>query len=129
MYQFLLHHVEFRFLLIDNIQFTPSFFLRVITYKGVVKKNSQPSTVSPESTNINRTSPVMQSTDCNTISSANASLNICRSPTKIVNANIPQPPPSTSQALMSLAVPSYTNERVDSITGSEHDNTKTEQQL
>lgn len=130
MYSFFFRYVDFRLLLFDNTELTPSFFfLRVITHQGVAKKNSQLSTVSSRSSNMNNTTLVIQSTDSNTFLTANASINVTTLPTRTVNANIPQPPPSTSRALVFLSVPSHTNERVDLLSETEDDNTKKLQQL
>jgi hypothetical protein len=63
------------------------------------------------------------------IPSIDASVNVTLPPTRIVNANMPQPPPSTLRALMPLAVSSYTNEHLDSNIESKEDDSENQQRL
>lgn len=103
------------------------FFLRVITHRGVAKKSSQSPTISIRSSNINNTGPVIQSTNSNAIAS-DISLNASPPTTRINNANMPQPPPSTSQAILSLAVSSGINQDIYPTNELEKSNKKIEEQ-
>jgi hypothetical protein len=92
-------------------------------------KNSKSFVVLPRSLDINGAVSNTQSIDSNITFSTDSSLNIAHPPIQTVNANMPQPPPSISRALMSLNAPSYTNKNVNFINESENDSTENQQRL
>lgn len=70
----------------------------------------------------------MQAMESDAACSSNTSFNNI-SPTRVVNANMPQPPLSASRALTSLSVPSFTNEHVDPMNESNEDRTDEQQEF
>ncbi|CAF2038590.1 unnamed protein product, partial [Rotaria magnacalcarata] len=79
----------------------------------VAKKNSQPSTISIRSSNVNNICSMIQSTNSNTITSADSSIYVSLPTNRTMNANMPQPPPSASPVTSSFAIPSDMNQDID----------------
>jgi len=84
---------------------------------------------SSQPTDMNVGPSITQSTQLDATSSIDAASDATPQPVRIINGNMPQPPTSSSRALITLSVPSYSNQDVDNITESEGNNGKNEQRI
>ncbi|CAF4122600.1 unnamed protein product, partial [Rotaria magnacalcarata] len=103
-------------------------YQEVITQQGVAKTNSPLSSVSATSANMNNIFSMIQSTDSDEIASSDTFLGTILPTNRIVNVNMPQPPPSTSQAMSSLGIHFHTNQNIDSVDESEDNSIKNQRE-